>query len=56
MTKQEAIKILKEYVELDRAIRDVKDYTSDFDEFCEEKCVAIETLIKCVENNTENER
>jgi len=47
MDKAEAIEILKEYIILDREIRE-GNAESDFENFCEEKCVAIETLIERV--------
>jgi len=46
MEINKAIAILKDYVIKDREIRDTTDYSSDFDKFCEEKCVAIETVLK----------
>jgi hypothetical protein len=42
---KETIKILKEWIEVDRRKRNYSN-ESDFDKFCEEKCVAIENLIK----------
>ena len=56
MTTSEAIKILKDYVRKDRWLRnysDKIDIDSDFDDFCEEKCVAIETLIKAYQESEE---
>lgn len=50
MELTKAIEILKEYVKLDRDLRDVKDYSNDFDKFCEEKCIAIETVLQELEN------
>jgi hypothetical protein len=42
-----AIEILKDYVELDRVIRE-GDTESDYSKFCEEKCLSIESLIEYV--------
>lgn len=50
MKLQEAIDILEEWIEIDRMGR--RDSTdSDFDKFCEEKNVAIETVLKEVKSN-----
>lgn len=43
----EAIETLKEYVELDRHIRE-GDTESDYSKFCENKCLSIESLIEYV--------
>lgn len=45
MSKEEAIKILKEHIKADRNARNNK-VESDLDKFCESECVAIETLLK----------
>ena len=42
-----AIEILKDYIELDRSIRE-GDTESDFNKFCSEKCDAIESLIEFI--------
>ena len=42
-----AIEILKDYIELDRQIRE-GDTESDYSKFCEEKCEAIESLIEYI--------
>ena len=42
-----AIEILKDYVELDRDIRE-GDIESNYSKFCEEKCLSIESLIEYV--------
>ena len=42
---EEDIKILEEFIELDRKIRKNK-VESDYDEFCERRCIAIENLLK----------
>ena len=47
MNVDEAIEILKEYVALDRSIRE-GDTEGDFNSFCEEKCEAIESLIEFI--------
>ena len=47
MNVDEAIEILKDYVELDRNIRE-GDTESDYSKFCEEKCDAIDSLIEYV--------
>lgn len=49
MEIDKAIEILTEYIKLDRDLRDVKDYSIDFDKFCEEKCIAIERVLNEVE-------
>lgn len=49
MEIKQAIKILKEYVKIDREVRETEDCSNDFDKFCEEKCIAIEALINFVE-------
>ena len=45
MTLNEAIKICQARIDLDRSIRDNK-VESDYDEFCEKECLAIEKLIE----------
>jgi hypothetical protein len=50
MELQKAIEILEEWIKIDRAIREVST-DSDFDKFCEEKNVAIETVLKEVKSN-----
>ena len=52
MEINEAIKILKDYVKIDRWSRNDSN-KSDYDNFCEEKCVAIETLIKAYQESEE---
>jgi hypothetical protein len=42
-----AIEILKDYIELDRQIRE-GDTESDYSKFCEEKCLSIESLIEYI--------
>lgn len=42
---EEAIAVLEKRVEIDRALRD-GSVESDYDEFCENECLAIEKLIK----------
>ena len=50
------IDILKEFIEIDRRIRNNK-VESDYDEFCERRCIAIENTIKKLEELTiENEK
>ena len=41
---EEDIKILKEFVELDRKIRQNKT-ENDYEQFCERRCVAIEHIL-----------
>lgn len=48
MDIEEAIKILKEFVKQDRKMRDYK-VESDYDKFCEERCIAIETVLNELE-------
>lgn len=45
MELNKAIEILEEYVELDRGCRETNNHSSDFDKFCEEKCLAIESAL-----------
>lgn len=45
MTLNEAIEICQTRIDLDREMRDNK-VESDYDEFCENECMAIEILIK----------
>ena len=47
MNIDKAIEILKDYVELDRSIREGNN-EGDFNSFCEEKCEAIESLIEYI--------
>lgn len=50
MTLEHAIEVLREYVALDRDVRGEQlNYSSDFDEFCEEKCIAIEVVLDKLE-------
>lgn len=46
MEIEKAIKILEEFVKIDRSMRSEAEYFSDYDKFCEERCVAIETVLK----------
>jgi len=50
MDKEYAIKLLEDYIKMDRAMRDCK-VESDFDKFCELHCMAIETLINEVKRS-----
>ena len=45
MDKEYAIKLLEDYIKMDRAMRS-DETDSDFNKFCELHCMAIETLIK----------
>ena len=45
MTLNEAIEICQARIDLDRSMRDNK-VESDYDEFCENECIAIERLIE----------
>lgn len=45
MSFTDAIRILNDFITTDRAIRDFR-VESDFDQFCENRCIAIEMLIK----------
>ena len=49
MTLNEAIEICQTRIDLDRSMRDNK-VESDYDEFCENECMAIETLIGYCKN------
>ena len=42
--KKEDIKILEEFIKLDRNIRDNKK-ESDYEKFCERRCIAIENIL-----------
>ena len=52
MTLNEAIEICQARINLDRNMRDNK-VESDYDEFCENECLAIERLIKECKNRKE---
>lgn len=43
---KQAIEILKDYIKLDRSIRESPNDRSDYDKFCEEKCIAIEMVLE----------
>jgi len=45
MEKEYAIKLLEDYVKIDRGTRN-HEVKSDYDNFCELHCRAIETLLK----------
>ena len=47
MELNEAIEILKEWVNKDREMRHNAVH-SDFDEFCEKNCIAIETVLNVI--------
>ena len=49
MSEEEAIERLKERVKLDRKIRNNK-IESDYEQFCENECQAIETILNITEN------
>ena len=42
---EEDIKILEEFIELDRKIRENK-VESDYEQFCERRCIAIENVLR----------
>lgn len=48
MNLENAIYILKDYIKRDRQLRDNKT-ESDFEQFCETTCIAIETVLNKVE-------
>ena len=48
MNLENAIYILKDYVKRDRQLRDNKT-ESDFEQFCETTCIAIETVLNKLE-------
>ena len=48
MNLENAIYILKDYVNVDRQIRQHRT-ESDFEQFCETTCIAIETVLNKVE-------
>lgn len=47
MTLEQAKETLEERVKIDRTLRDKVE--SDFDEFCENECVAIDTVLKALQ-------
>ena len=49
MEKNDAIKLLEERVSIDRSMRE--GVVSDFDKFCEQECIAIETVLNIINNN-----
>ena len=49
MTLEKAISICQARIDLDRNMRDNK-VESDYDEFCENECMAIEKLIEYCKN------
>ena len=49
MNLENAKYILYDYVKRDRQLRDNKT-ESDFEQFCETTCIAIETVLKALEN------
>jgi len=46
MNLKDAVDILTEWVQVDRDIRD--SIESDYDNFCEEKCIAIDTVLRAI--------
>lgn len=46
----EDIKILKEFIKIDRNMRN-NSTESDYDKFCERRCIAIENLLNKLEEN-----
>lgn len=52
MNLEEAIKVLKEWIRIDRMTREGEEY-SDYDKFCEEKCIAIDTVLKALDEKDE---
>ena len=50
MTNEEAKEILKERVRIDSSLRDSVE--SDFDRFCENECIAIDTVLNYIENES----
>jgi hypothetical protein len=52
MNLEEAIKVLKEWIRIDRMTREGEEH-SDYDDFCEEKCIAIETVIEALDEKDE---
>lgn len=55
MDLKKAIEILKEFVEIDRRLRAENEYTNDYDSFCEERCIAIDTALDYIENSIPKE-
>lgn len=49
MKLEQAIEILKEWVEVDRLMRDFTEPISGYDGYCETRNIAIETVLKEVE-------
>jgi flagellar biosynthesis/type III secretory pathway protein FliH len=48
MNLEEAIEVLKEWIRIDRMTREGEEH-SDYDDFCEEKCIAIDTVLKALD-------
>lgn len=48
MNLEKAIKVLKEWIRIDRMAREGEEH-SDYDTFCEEKCIAIETVLTALD-------
>lgn len=48
MTLKEAIDILTKWVEVDRNMRDYPHEEDDYDRFCEEKNVAVDTILRAI--------
>lgn len=54
MKIEKAVKVLEDYIDLDRSVREDDEMKSDFDEFCEEKCIAMEVLIDYYKKSEED--
>lgn len=48
MSLKDAIDILTKWVIIDRNMRDYPHEEDDYDKFCEEKCVAIDTVLRAI--------
>lgn len=48
MNLEKAIKVLKEWIRIDRMTREGEEH-SDYDDFCEEKCIAIDTVLSALD-------
>lgn len=50
LSNKEATRLLRERVKVDRSLRDKVE--SDFDKFCENECIAIETVLDLIERQS----
>ena len=50
MKLEKAIEILKDWIETDRLMRDYREPVSGYDEFCENRNIALETVLKALKD------